>query len=127
MSLPFLGELEMAVMDHLWEHGPGDVRAVHGAVGEQRRITPNTVQSTLKRLHEKGLLERRKVSHAYVYGPACTRAQFQRDALDEVVQHLMSGEPDAMLAAFVDLTERAGPEQLERLEALVAARRAEDE
>lgn len=119
-ELPFLGELEIAVMDQLWDGGPADVKAVHAVVGAARRITLNTVQSTLKRLHKKGLLSRQKVSHAYVYAPLRTRAEYQRDLLAEVVSSI--GERDAVLAAFVDLTERAGPEHLERLERLVAER-----
>ena len=119
---PTLGELELAVMDFLWRHGQSDVRETHSAVGAGRQITSNTVQSTLKRLHDKGLLHRTKVSHAFVYAPSCTRAEFHARVLDQVVGGLMAGEPDAVLAAFVDLAEAAGPEQLERLEALVSAR-----
>ena len=39
----------------------------------------------------------------------------------------MDGQTDAVLAAFVDLAEAAGPGQLERLEALVAARMRDGE
>jgi len=119
---PFLGELELAVMDHLWSRGGQDAKAVHRAVGRGRRITLNTIQSTLKRLFEKGLLERRKVSHAHIYSPRVTRAEFQRGAVQEVVERLMGGRSDAMLSAFIGVTEQLGPEQLEALEKLVAAR-----
>ena len=112
-------------MDRLWTEGAADVKAVHEAVGRSRGITLNTVQSTLKRLHAKALLERTKVSHAYIYAPTCSREAFQRDVLDEVITGLLDGEPDAMLAAFVDLTARAGPGQLARLERLVSLRLAD--
>jgi predicted transcriptional regulator len=120
---PRLGELEAAVMEHLWSGGDGEAKAVHTSLGKRRGITLNTIQSTLKRLFEKGLLERDKVSHAHVYRASGSREDFQRSALGELVGELMGGEADAMVAAFVDLTERAGLEHLARLEALVAARR----
>jgi predicted transcriptional regulator len=120
---PLLGELETLVMDHLWDGHEGDAKAVHQTLGKARGITLNTIQSTLKRLYEKGLLERDKVSHAHVYRPQLTREDFQRRALGELVGALMGGQADAMVSAFVDLTERAGPQHLARLEALVAARR----
>lgn len=120
-----LGELEQAVMEHLWSCGCGDVTDVQSHVGEARGIRSNTVQSTLKRLYGKGLLTRRKLRHAFVYEPTCSRAQWQRNTLDQVVNSVMDGETDAMLAAFVDLTERAGPEQLERLQRLVTQRRTD--
>lgn len=125
--MPLLGELELAVMDYLWNERSGDVRAVHSAVGARRRITSNTVQSTLKRLHDKGLADREKVSHAYIYSAACTRAEFHARSLGQVVGDLSLGEADAVLAAFVDIAERAGSEQLERLEALVAQRLQDSE
>jgi predicted transcriptional regulator len=122
-SLPELGVLESSVMEHLWARGEGDAKAVHGAIGRRRGITLNTIQSTLKRLFEKGLLVRDKVSHAHVYRPSLPRTEFERSALQGLIQDLMQGEAAGMVAAFVDLTERAGPEHLERLEALVVERR----
>jgi hypothetical protein len=50
---PLLGELETAVMNHLWSGGDGEAKAVHAALGKRRGITLNTLQSTLKRLFEK--------------------------------------------------------------------------
>lgn len=118
-----LGQLETAVMEFLWTGGEGDAKAVHKALGARRGITLNTIQSTLKRLYEKKLLQRDKVSHAHVYRAQVSRDEFHRASLDKLVGALMRGEADAMVSAFVDLTERAGPEHLKRLEGLVAARR----
>ena len=109
-------------MDHLWSRGGQDAKQVHRAVGRGRRITLNTIQSTLKRLFEKGLLDREKVSHAHVYAPRISRADFHRGALQDVVNRLMGGRSDAMLSAFIGVTEQVGPEQLEQLERLVAER-----
>jgi predicted transcriptional regulator len=120
---PLLGELETAVMNHLWTGGDGEVRAVHDKLGKRRGITLNTVQSTLKRLYEKGLLTRDKVSHAHVYRACVTREDFHRGLLDELVGGMMRQGGDAIVSAFVDLADRAGPTTLARLEELVAARR----
>jgi predicted transcriptional regulator len=119
---PFLGELELAVMDHLWTHESGDAKDVHRAIGRRRRITLNTIGSTLKRLFEKGLLLRDKVSHAHVYSPRMSRTEFHQSVLQEVVDTVMDGEANAMLAAFVGLAEQVGSGQLEQLEELVAER-----
>ena len=124
---PLLGELETAVMSHLWSHGESDAKAVSGSLGRARGITLNTIQSTLKRLYEKGLLQRSKVSHAHVYRARVTREEFHRGLLGDLVANLMDGHAEVVVSAFVDLTERAGPEHLDRLEALVAERRRERE
>jgi predicted transcriptional regulator len=123
--LPDLGDLESSVMEHFWSRGEedGDAKSVHSSLGRRRGITLNTIQSTLKRLFEKGLLDRVKVSHAHVYRARVAREEFQRNALSDLVDGLMRGEAEGMVSAFVDLTERAGPEHLARLEALVVERR----
>lgn len=120
---PLLGELESSVMDFLWHGGEGEAKAVHKGLGQARGITLNTIQSTLKRLFEKGLLSRDKVSHAHVYRPRVGREEFQHGTLGELVNELLGGGAEAMVSAFVDLTERAGSEHLERLEQLVIERR----
>jgi predicted transcriptional regulator len=120
-----LGELESAVLEHLWSNGVEDVKAVHRALGIQRGIKLNTVQSTMERLFRKGLLGRDKVSHAYVYRAKVSREQLSTRVIGEVVQQLSGGESHVMLSAFVSLAERDGDEALAKLEALVAEKMAE--
>jgi predicted transcriptional regulator len=121
MRLGALGELETAVMEHLWARGAGDVKSVHHAL-KSRRITLNTVQSTLRRLFDKPLLRRDKVSHAHVYSPRLTRQEYQRRMLADVVGDVLRGEADAALAAFVELAAEVDEGHLRTLEQLIAAR-----
>lgn len=112
-------------MDHLWSTGPQDVKACHQSIGRRRRITLNTVQSTMERLSRKGLLRRAKVSHAYVYEPVLTREAYCARLAQDVIASVVGAEaPVTVLAAFVDLVERAGEESLARMERLIAAKRA---
>ena len=85
------------------------------------------VMRFMKRLFEKRLLERDKVSHAHVYRPRVTREEFHRGLVDELVTGLLPGQAEAVVSAFVDVAEKAGPEHLARLEALVAERRRKRE
>ena len=118
-----IGELELAVLDYLWSAGPADVKTVHKSIGKPREITYNTVQSALKRLYDKGLLDRQKESYAYVYVPDVDRRELTEHRLSEVVGELTKGELDVALEAFVDFAERTGGETLDRLEQLVADRK----
>jgi predicted transcriptional regulator len=118
-----LGELERAVMEYVWSHGAADVKDVHRAIGTRRRITSNTVQSTLERLFRKGLMDREKVSHAYVYRAALTREAYGAAVVSSVVADVLGPDREAMLSAFVDVTERTGGDALARLEEMIAARR----
>ena len=117
-----LGDLERDVLNCLWELGPSSPNAVHEAVGTERGIAVNTVCSALKRLYEKGLLEREKVSHSYVYSASVTRAELQRQLIGAITEQFGERGGTAFLAAFVDLAEQHGKPMLERLQAMTSAR-----
>jgi hypothetical protein len=51
-----------------------------------------------------------------------SREAFHQGLIGKLVGQMVNGQTDALVAAFVDLTERAGVDQLQRLEALVAER-----
>ena len=112
-------------MDHVWSAGAQDVKSCYRAIGKRRGITLNTVQSTMERLYRKALLRRDKVSHAYVYEAVHSREGYGAQLAREVVAAAVgSAAPASLLAAFVDLAERAGDDTLARMEQLIAARRA---
>lgn len=116
-----LGELEQAVLEMLWVHGPSAPKAVHEVLGQP--ISVNTVSSALKRLHEKRLLAREKVSHAYVYRVLVSRSELQRQLIEAIAGQFPGGA--GLLAAFVDVAEAGGESRLRELESLVVARIAE--
>ena len=117
-----LGELERAILETLWTSGPLNPGAVQDLVGAPRGISINTVSSALKRLHQKALLAREKVSHAYVYRAVVTRAELQRHLIGEIADQFGDGSGAGVLAAFVDLAEERGEDTLRRLEQMIAVR-----
>ena len=123
--LSLLGDLELAMLEHLWTHGESDVVHAHAAVGTKRGISVNTVGSTLERLFKKGLVGREKVSHAYRYRPAIDRDEFQARRLVEVSGGVQTLASEGVLAAFVDLVADADTDALDELERLVRQRREE--
>lgn len=124
-KLPRLGELELAVLEHLWNEDDGNVHETHAAVGQRRGISPNTVGSALERLHKKGLLSRRKVSHAYRYRATIDRETFRARRVIEAAGGLRALGKRGVLAAFVDLVADSDQAALVELERLVRRKRGE--
>lgn len=118
-----LGELEIAVLEHLWTTGAMDVKRVHKDIGIQRGISLNTIQSALERLYRKKLLRREKVRHAYVYVPTVRREELMTQLMGQVVNVLSESKSPDLLSAFVDFAARADEHSLDRLEQLIAERR----
>lgn len=117
-----LGELERAVLETLWTRGAMNPGAVHAQVGAPRNISVNTVSSALKRLADKGLLSREKVSHAYVYRAAVTRSELQRQLIGAIAAQFGAPGGSGLLAAFVDIAEERGEDTLRDLERMIASR-----
>lgn len=120
-----LGDLERSVLDRLWSDGPGDVKAVHASVGRARGLAPNTIQSTLERLHRKGLASRTKQGRAFVYAARLSRGEWLARSLEELVEGVPGLDADTLVTAFVDVAERTGGDHLQALERRVRARRRE--
>lgn len=119
-----LGDLEIAVLEQLWASGQMDARAMHQRVSSSRRISLSTVQSALERLYRKGLLVREKVSHAYVYAPRVARDEVMARLVEAALDRFDGRQADGLLAAFAGYAERADEVTLDRLERLIAERKA---
>ena len=124
-QLPKIGDLEMAVLHHLWADGEADVQETHAAIGRDRGITTNTVGSALERLHRKGLVSRAKQSHAYRYRAQLTQEEFAARRIMDVAGGTKALAEAGLLAAFVDLVADEDEESLDRLEALIAQKRGQ--
>jgi predicted transcriptional regulator len=99
-----LGELERAVMDHLWSSSePQTVRQVHEALSAHRDLAYTTIMTVLQRLAKKNLVVQHRDDRAHRYAPMHGRdelvAGLMVDALDQVED---SGSREAALVHFVE-------------------------
>ena len=98
-KLTRLGDLERAVMDHLWsEREPQTVRQVHEALSAQRDLAYTTIMTVLQRLAKKNLVVQHRDDRAHRYAPMHGRdelvAGLMVDALDQAAD---SGGREAAL------------------------------
>lgn len=103
-KLTRLGELERAVMDHLWSSSePQTVRQVHEALSAERDLAYTTIMTVLQRLAKKNLVVQHRDDRAHRYAPMHGRdelvAGLMVDALDQVED---SGSREAALVHFVE-------------------------
>ncbi|GIX49716.1 MAG: penicillinase repressor [Candidatus Tectimicrobiota bacterium] len=122
------GELEAAVMEWLWAHGAGTVGDVYQALAGQRELAYTTVKTVMERLAAKGYLRCDKRQRAYLYTPVQSREAFLRQVGKAVVGGLLRDFGAPLAAHLLEETVRqCDLETLERLQALIEARRAAQE
>lgn len=95
----YLGELEAAVMQVLWESvEPVKVREVLERLDTGRSLAYTTVLTVLDNLHRKGWAQREMDGRAYRYRPTRTREEAAARMLHQVLD--ASGAPDVVLTHF---------------------------
>jgi predicted transcriptional regulator len=123
-----LGSLEERVMEIVWRFESLSVREVCERLGRPM-LAYTTVMTTLARLYTKGLLDRSRDGLAYRYRARLSRAEYNQRLVGAAVSTLIARPTDAaaVLAAFVDAATELDPDNLSRLEALIAERKARGE
>lgn len=120
-----LGPLEIQILEYLWRYGAAEVKAVSRVLDAGRPNSLNTIQSGMERLYRKGFLSREKVSHAYVYDVALSRAQMFSRVIGEVLESFSPTNTDNYLLAFVDFAAECDADGLDALEVLIQRKRSE--
>lgn len=123
--MPFvLGKLEIQVLEFLWAYGDASVKTTFEQVGIPRGVTQNTVQSTLERLHKKGMLSRTKTGHAFVYAPLLSRTNLLGTLISSVLGRFSTDRHSSALA-FIDAAQRIDDRTLDLLEKALEAHKKE--
>ena len=83
----FLGDLQLAVMEVIWEGQPVSVSDVLNTLNQQNReLAYTTVMTIMSRLAEKGWLVSEKRGRAFFYRAVHSREEAEVGAVGEVVR-----------------------------------------
>jgi predicted transcriptional regulator len=115
---------ELDILKVLWEQGPSTVREVYKVLWEQARrqgedLAYNTVQTLLRLMEEnKGLVSHEVRGRAFVYTALYSRDDSTARFLDRVFDGAAGELVQSLLRS-----EKIAPEELERMQALIAEAR----
>jgi predicted transcriptional regulator len=117
---PLLHELEAEIMDEVWRQETATVRTVMEALN--RKADPprayTTYMTVMRRLNDKGLLDRTRDGRQDSYTPRLTRQEYQELRAGAQVRGLVDEFGDVALAHFaksLDTLDPARRRQLKRL------------
>jgi len=104
----FLGPLEANVIEAIWtsKKKPVTVREIYETLKKKTKIAYTTVMSTMNRLYDKGLLDRRiergKGGLFYVYWPKLEKHNFEKSAVREVISSLLKNFGEIVTSSFIE-------------------------
>ena len=111
-DLDFRGDLQTEVMNAVWKLGEATVEDVLAQQPKRRRSAYTTVQTTLNRLFERGLLTRHRKGRAFVYEAKFEESEFLTRTIGE---RLATASRDARRTALLNLVDELAPNEVDEL------------
>ncbi len=88
---PMPTDLELAILNVLWETGPSTVREVQNILNRTRNAGYTTVLKLLQIMTQKNLVKRDESNHAHVYISNCSKQQTQKRMVDNLLKKAFGG------------------------------------
>ena len=92
-----LTELQLAVLDVLWEEGEASTQDVWSRIAAERPLALTTIATILSRLERKDVLRHRREGRQYVYRAVVTRQEVRRSKIRALTDALFGGDPVELL------------------------------
>lgn len=100
-----LGDLEMAVLDKVWQFSERHNRSVSVAEVQEllsdRELAYTTIMTVLSNLHKKDLLHREKLGKTFLYRPSQSRQQVSTNLLGRIGSMLFAGSSNSWVSCFL--------------------------
>jgi BlaI family transcriptional regulator, penicillinase repressor len=109
---PEFGELERAVMNIVWTHGPLSSEGIREKL--DRKLKETTVRTVLRRLEGKGYVTHVVENRAFIYAAAEPRQRVAARAIQRIVDWFCDGSVDEVLVGMVD-AKMVDRKQIDRL------------
>ena len=112
---------ERQIVDLLYERGALAVADICDALPDQ--LSGSAVRAMLKRLEDKGFVQRSESERGYLYSPSLSDSVAKKSALSEIVKTFFNGSPASAASALLGMSDRLEKDELDALEAMIARAR----
>ena len=119
-----LTDLELRLMNIVWEKGKATVREVKNALPRRKPLAYSTVLTVLRNLEWKGYLRHEVQDRTYVYHPTVPRDEVVHSMLRHLAGRFFAGAPELLMVNFLQ-REELSPEKLNKLKQLIATKERE--
>ncbi len=116
---PHPTDVELQILEVLWQRGPSTVRQVHDALAADRDTGYSTTLKMMQVMREKALLVRDDSVRPQLYDAAKGREQTQLHLVDDLIHKAFRGSAQKLLMRLLSAN-RVRPEELAEMHKLVA-------
>jgi predicted transcriptional regulator len=112
---------ERQIVDILYQRGPLLVADICNALPDQ--LSGSAVRAMLKRLEDKGFVQRSESEHGFLYSPVVADSVAKKSALSEIVKTFFNGSPASAASALLGMSDKLKENELDELEQMIARAR----
>ena len=114
---PTMTEVELELMEVLWEKGEATVSEVVESLPEQR-LAYSSVLTMMRILEQKGYVMHEKEGRAFVYRPLINRQQAQQSVIGYLLKRFFNNSPELLVVNLLE-HEDVGPDEIKRLRQMI--------
>lgn len=111
-------EVELQILQALWEHGPSTVREIHNALAAAKETNYSTTVKMLSVMLDKELVKRDESVRPLVYRAVKSQQTTQRKMLGDLIQRAYDGSAGCLVLQALS-SQRATPEELTEIRQLL--------
>lgn len=97
-----LTEVELELMNIIWQIGECTVRDVQKALNPSRELAYTSIATIMKILEQKKVLRSKKQEKAHIFSPALQKSDYERTSLMHVQNQVFEGDPTSMVVKLLD-------------------------
>lgn len=113
---------ERQIVNLLYERGKMAVSDICDSLPD--RPSGSAVRTMLKRLEDKGFVQRHDSARGFLYSPSVSDSVARKTALSEIVRVFFNGSAAGAATALLGMSDRLNPSELDEIEAMIAKARA---
>lgn len=116
-----LTEVELELMQIIWEKGTVTIRDVVDALPKERDLAYTSVATIVKILEKKKFLESKRRDLAHVYLPLVSKAEYESTTLRHIAKNVFQDDPTSMVMKLLNETSLSN-EDLKAIKKIVEER-----
>jgi predicted transcriptional regulator len=114
---PTLTEVELELMDVLWQKGEASVGDIVEALPEER-LAYSSVLTVMRILEQKGYVNHEKEGRAFIYRPLVDREQARKNVVGYMLRRFFDNSPELLVVNLLE-NESLSQGEIDRLKQLI--------
>ncbi len=117
-----LGNLQLRIMQVLWDAGPATIAEVHERLGTDSGLAYTTIATMLRKMEDRRLVSHENEGRKFIYRAAVAAHDVTRSMANDLVDRLFEGSVAGMVSHLLT-TRDVSSEELDELQKLISARK----